>query len=177
MKRVFVLFLFSLFIMPFTFAEELKTKFFVLQLDEGVSLQSVYTELLRVPDSVEISSVQSKYDIRSKLSQRLDNLFYVVSDIMDIHLDKINVSLVLLKTEQEVADKVKQLTGKSVSVSSFYNSETNTIFFAEEDFRSGILGHELGHAIIAHYFVVPPPEKMQEVLCGYVEYSLQKDSQ
>ena len=36
------------------------------------------------------------------------------------------------------------------------------------------IAHEIAHAIINHYFVVPPSVKMQEILSGYVEYSLNK---
>jgi hypothetical protein len=39
-----------------------------------------------------------------------------------------------------------------------------------------MLGHEIAHAIISSFFIVPPPEKIQEVLAGYVDYSLLKKS-
>ena len=37
-----------------------------------------------------------------------------------------------------------------------------------------VLGHEIGHAVISHYFVVLPSVKVQEVLAVYVEYQLRK---
>jgi len=36
--------------------------------------------------------------------------------------------------------------------------------------------HEIAHAVISHYFIVPPPAKIQEVLAGYVEYDLRKST-
>jgi hypothetical protein len=38
-----------------------------------------------------------------------------------------------------------------------------------------VLGHEIAHAIMSHYFVVLPSEKIQEVLAGFVEYQLRKN--
>ncbi len=39
-----------------------------------------------------------------------------------------------------------------------------------------LLGHEMGHVIISHYFVVPPSYRIQEVLTGYVEFQLRKSN-
>jgi hypothetical protein len=33
----------------------------------------------------------------------------------------------------------------------------------------GILAHEMGHAVIDHYFVIKPPPKIAELLCHYVD--------
>jgi len=57
---------------------------------------------------------------------------------------------------------------------SFYVFDSNTIFISYQDLTLGMLGHEIAHAVISGYFVVPPPDKVQEVLAGYVEYSLRK---
>jgi hypothetical protein len=32
----------------------------------------------------------------------------------------------------------------------------------------------MAHALISNYFVVAPPPKVQEILAGYVEYSVRK---
>lgn len=57
---------------------------------------------------------------------------------------------------------------------SMYQSEKGIIYVSLTDMTAGMLGYEIAHAIISHYFVVPPPARVQDVLCGYVEYSLQK---
>ena len=48
----------------------------------------------------------------------------------------------------------------------------NTIYTSEESFKREVVGHEMSHAIICHYFAVPAPVKVQEVLSMYVEYNL-----
>ena len=50
----------------------------------------------------------------------------------------------------------------------------NTIYASAENFKIGVIGHEIAHAVISHYFVVQPSVKIQEVLAGYVEYQLRK---
>lgn len=176
MKRIFLLIIFCFGLSLSVYAKELESNFFHVQFYESVSLQNIYEELLSVPDSVQIAAIEAKEGISSKFLQRLDNLYYVVSDIMDIHLDQVTINIFLVKSKQEISELLESTTGEEIKAASFYNKENNTIYISEEEFRVGVLGHELGHAIIAHYFVVPPPEKMQEVLCGYVEYSLLKNN-
>jgi hypothetical protein len=57
---------------------------------------------------------------------------------------------------------------------SFYVYDLNTIYVSAGSFKREVLGHEIAHAVISHYFVVQPPMKAQEVLAGYVEYQLRE---
>jgi hypothetical protein len=57
---------------------------------------------------------------------------------------------------------------------SFYFHEEKTIYISTEDLDLGMLAHEIAHAIISHYFVVPPSERVQEVLSGYVDFHFKK---
>jgi hypothetical protein len=50
------------------------------------------------------------------------------------------------------------------------------VYISYPEMTIGMLGHKIAHAIISHYFVVPPPAKIQEVLAGYVEYSIRKSA-
>lgn len=56
----------------------------------------------------------------------------------------------------------------------FYLHENNTIYLSMQTATVGVIGHEMTHALISKYFVVPPTERIQEILAGYVEYSLKK---
>lgn len=164
----------SFCINAFAFAGVIKSEFFTVEHEDGINLQEIYEELLLVPDAAISVNKTSKASFDDKFRQRLDNLFHVVSDIMDIHLRNASFNLVILATDSAVADFVQSILKQRVEAPSFYDTQSNTIYISAASFRTGILGHELGHAIINHYFVVPPPEKMQEVLCGYVEYTLLK---
>ena len=59
---------------------------------------------------------------------------------------------------------------------SYYLHETNTVYISYKDLTLGMLGHEIAHAIISNYFVVLPSAEVQEILSGYVEYSLKKQT-
>jgi hypothetical protein len=57
---------------------------------------------------------------------------------------------------------------------SFYVYDTNSIYISEDSLKREILGHEMAHAVISRYFVIPAPIKIQEVLAMYVEYNLRR---
>lgn len=174
MRSALLLFTF-LFFCNLTFAAEFSSRYFNVDYSDKAQLFTLSKQLTEVPQySVDIYEQNNGDDVVALLASSLDNLYYAVSDIMDIHVTDMQVKLVLLKDTAEVAKQVKQILNKTVFVPSFYFRNNNTIYISVAEFSVGVLGHELGHAIINTYFVPPPPEKMQEVLCGYVEYSLLK---
>ncbi len=55
---------------------------------------------------------------------------------------------------------------------SFYIHSFESIFTNEQDFIDSVIAHELGHAVIDHYFAVPPPSQMAELMATYVDSHL-----
>ncbi len=108
------------------------------------------------------------------LAKTLDGLYQEVSDILDIHMYSFKGSVVAFADQPALERFLKQQYGIDFPERSLYHFEKNTIYISLADATVGMLGHEIAHAVISNYFVVPPPEKVQEVLCGYVEYSLRK---
>lgn len=125
--------------------------------------------LLYAPDGARAADAVS--DI---LAKTVDGLYQEVSDILDIHMYSFKGSVVAFADQPALERFLKQQYGIDFSERSLYHFEKNTIYISLADATVGMLGHEIAHAIISHYFVVPPPEKVQEVLSGYVEYSLRK---
>jgi hypothetical protein len=108
------------------------------------------------------------------LAKTLDGLYQEVSDILDIHIYSFKGTIQVLPDQQSLSSYFKRAYGIDFNERSLYYFEKDTIYISFADMTVGVLGHEMAHAIISHFFVVPPPAKIQEVLCGYVEYSLRK---
>lgn len=177
MKKIIILTLIMLLLRAaYAYADRIDSRFFSVEYEPPLDILSLYDAL----DGVSQSSVDTDYvssgSVKDMFSGALDNLYYAVCDIMDIHLSGIKVRLVLVAHKKMVINKSKSIIGRIVDSPSFYHRQNDVIYLSVPDFSAGILGHELGHFIIDHYFVVPPPEKMQEVLCGYVEYTLLKQT-
>lgn len=54
----------------------------------------------------------------------------------------------------------------------FYSHKSKTIYVSLENITSGVLAHEIAHAVINFHFHTPPPQRMQEILAQYVDKHL-----
>jgi len=113
-------------------------------------------------------------DLQRALAKTIDALYLEVSDIMDIHVYSYHGDLKILRDRTEVGSVFYSIYRTTMPERGFYLPERKALYISSEDVTLGMLGHEMGHAVIGAYFVVPPPAKVQEVLCGYVEYNLRK---
>lgn len=114
-----------------------------------------------------------------ELADMLDTLFIRVCDILDMHLYTFKGTIKICRDSAQLNTIYQVLFGKGAKqvTRSFYAYSVNTIYTSAENFGLGIMGHEIGHMIINNYFVVVPPERVQEVLSAYVEFQLRNSAQ
>lgn len=174
----FFIFLFFLFIKDLN-AETLpffaKGKYFSVYVDP---------QKTDIPALIEIVSYNySQLDVilgssgttwRDLLSNNLDSLYLEIINILDLRLTEYHGIIKIFSSKVELNSEFKNIFGVTLPSSAYYDHENNTLYFSLETMTLGMLGHEIAHAIISHYFVVPPPEKIQEILSGYVEFKLKK---
>jgi len=157
------------------FAQELKSKYFNMNISNSADLFQILKKLdIKYLQHLDVAAPKDASDTKEMLKEAMDTLYLEVSDILDIHMYSFQVNLEILPDKDSFNKVLEQVCGKQSDAPSFYFHERNVIYISLDNIRLGILGHELAHAIISHYFAVPPPEKIQEVLAAYVEYSLNK---
>lgn len=113
---------------------------------------------------------------RAELGEAIDALFKRVQLILDMPMPKLHVEIQIHRNEREVAAVFTQLTGGTSNAPSFYWKKTNTIHIQPENLTAGMLAHEMGHAILDHYFAILPPPKIAEMLCQYVDKEISSGS-
>ena len=156
-----------------SFALELESKYFNTTINEGVSSQKLLKELLELRYFLDLDAPHSSSspDVTKMINSTLDTLYLAVSNILGIHIYNFKVNLVILP-DKEGLSKILVENGVDIESHSYYYYQKNTIYVSFADLRLGVLAHEVSRAIISHYFVVPPPENIQEILSGYIEYSI-----
>ena len=105
----------------------------------------------------------------ASLGEFVDTLFKRVQQILGMPLPSLRVNIQLLKSQRDVSWKWASITGTPTKAPAFYWKKTNTIYLQPKELSTGILAHEMGHAVIDHYFVIRPPSKIAEMLCEYVD--------
>ena len=120
------------------------------------------------------ASGASEDSLKTILADSIDGLYQEVSDIMDIHIYNFHGTIRLLPDQQSLSAMFRRIFNTDFNERAVYYHEKNTIYASYPDISVTVLGHEMSHAIMSHFFVVPPPSTIQEVLAGFVEYQLRK---
>jgi len=160
----------------YTGSKKIRSKFFTVYAESDGALRS-FEYNIDVPSSIRaiIHEPTVLYET-GDVGGELDILYLAVSEILDINLRKYSCNVKVCQDAQSLAAVSKKLFGRVIDVPAFYVLDNNTIYVNGDDVSINVFGHELSHAIQNEYFVVPPPEKIQEVLAGYVEFQLRKYS-
>lgn len=125
----------------------------------------------------ETAGQKASVDLKDVLSRTIDALYLEVSDILDIRMyASFQGTIRILPDRKAINSQFKKIFRTDFPERSFYIADNNTIYISFADLTAGMLGHEIAHAIICRYFIVPPPTKTQEILAGYVEYTLRKSA-
>jgi hypothetical protein len=59
--------------------------------------------------------------------------------------------------------------GKEANHIAYYSLREDTIYISVDDTKLRVIGHEIGHAIVDHYFEVRPPYKIHELMAQFSE--------
>lgn len=160
-----------------SYDKKIEGKYITVYYPSGIDASRLAEQLnIRASDKIITGQpLKSKGSYEEELAQALDTLFMRVSDILDMRLYSLKTSIKICKTDVELNNVYNHLFNSSLGPRrSFYVYDLNSIYVSEAAFQPGIIGHELSHAVISHYFSIPAPVKVQEVLSMYVEYDLRR---
>lgn len=119
-------------------------------------------------------STEKEFSSEAEVADMLDTIFVRACDILDMQLYSFHGTIKICRDAKHLNSIYNNFFAKDLKTRSFYVYSLNTVYTSADNFTRGIIGHEIAHAIISHYFVVQPSVKIQEVLVGYVEYQLCK---
>lgn len=155
-------------------------------------IQTRYSTIFCHPD-VDINRLNSKIQVRfydidwgrfsaknktveAQVIEKVDRIFRKVQKILDMYPRKMHFNIKIFKTQAQLDKEYAKIFGfKSTKRTiSFYVHKYTTIFTSEQMISEGVIAHEMGHAVVDHYFLILPPENVQELLSQYVELHLEE---
>ncbi len=116
-----------------------------------------------------LGRLRRQLSIEDEISNKLDLIYGRVQEILDMHLPRNDVSIILLSNEQEVQQVYRSQYITQTGYIDFSSSAKNSIYIAIDKVNIRILAHELAHVVIHHFFQKRPPERVHELLAQYVE--------
>lgn len=152
----------------------IKSGYLNIYCDQDVNLKSVTNRLSRRglfeagvynPNSGSVPS--------EKIAYMMDRLLKRVKDILDMWPEKMDLKIKIFKDRDALNSEYCRIFGTTPDYKSFYIYKYDTIYTSEEDISDSVLAHEMGHAIVDHYFSKTPPTKISELMAQYVDLHLE----
>ncbi len=163
----------------FTASKKVDSRKFMIQIAPGID-EGALVQSLDIGPSHKILAGQTLEGVKfspSSLGDLLDALFIWAGNVLDMQLYSFRGTIKIVATSADLGKVYQALYGvEGRPQKAFYVYEVNTLYLSAEDFTKEIIGHEMAHAIVSNFFVVQPPEKVAEVLSGYIEFQLRKIS-
>jgi hypothetical protein len=156
----------------------LETGYLTIYYHPGADLDRIESRL-RQRATYFSADIPSEYaDVEEKIRYQLDALFRRAQNILDMHPD-MHLKIRIFGSREELNEEYIKIFSENTpediedeKLKAFYVDKYKTIYASEDDISDSIMAHEMGHAIIDHYFAVIPPEKVRELLASYVDLHL-----
>lgn len=151
---------------------------------QGVDYNSVLADL-GVAKLSESYAQQATEDPEVALKEGLDAVVSKVSKTLGVPIEHFHVAIRVYSSHDQLTKAIKKNYGIGVGEQGyfyngdigFYDYDNRTVYISLDKANVGVVAHELAHAIISQYFVVPAPTNTQEILAGYAEFSVRKSLQ
>ncbi|MCF8125584.1 MAG: hypothetical protein K9J51_05100 [Desulfotignum sp.] len=105
-------------------------------------------------------------------AQKVDALFEKARDILGMHGFVNQIKIRVYKNKEQLDKAYYDIYQSRSDSRAWYTHTKLTIYVQLHDLHDGMLAHELAHAVIDHYLMVPPPARTAEILARYVDTHL-----
>jgi len=118
--------------------------------------------------------VSPAYSVEERICARLESLLKRVKTVLAMDPENVNLNVRIYKTREGLKDEYYLLFNTRANYKSFYVHRLETIYTSAPDISDTILIHELGHAVVDHYFHQLPPTKIAEMLANFADQHLEE---
>ena len=151
----------------------IKTAYFTIYYKPEVNLGRVERKISRRRFYVDTGyNPRRSSSTEEKVAHKIDILFKRAQEILDMRPRNMHPNIKIFKTQGELNDAYYKIFRTREKPISFYVYKHDTIYTCEESISDSVIAHEMGHAIVDHYFVILPPERVKEILAQYVDKHL-----
>jgi hypothetical protein len=107
--------------------------------------------------------------IEDEVLAKLDTVMEKVEVVLDMFPADLRINVVLLTDAGDVSQVFAQKYGKRANHIAYYSLSEDTIYISVKDTRLAVIAHEMGHAVVDHYFTERPPYNIHELMAQFAE--------
>lgn len=142
-----------------------------------VTLSYSGSEVLRDFNKRLVLNRKLRYKLREKrmitvedeVIAKLEVLIEKAESILNMFPPSLHITVRLLPTRREVAAVYQQKYGRRADHIAYYSLKEDTIYISVRDTKLRVVAHEIGHAVVDHYFKVRPPYNIHELMAQFTE--------
>lgn len=150
-------------------AEEIESRYArVVYADEGL-IRAFNEEVVPGGGLFSLGRRPQQVTVQDELRNKLNNIVEKVMAVLEMYPKNLRFTLMLLPDAREVQRVYRENFGKEVNYIAFYSPKQKTMYLSVRDVELRVIAHEIGHVVVDHYFDVPPPVKIHEVLAQFAE--------
>lgn len=150
-------------------AAELETRYAKIFYADDELLRSFNNEVFMGGGLFFLSRRPQNLTIHDEVRNKLNNIVEKVMAVLEMFPKELRFTVVLLPDAREVQRVYRESYGKEVDFIAFYSPKQKTMYLSMRDVQLRVIAHEVGHVVVDHFFDVPPPVKIHELLAQYAE--------
>jgi len=154
----------------------IESKSFTIEYDDAIDLDDIENSINEREFYINnLTAGERPSDVKGRIARRLDAIFFRAKEILNMWPSKLRLKVRIYKNRRELNDEYYEIFKKRENYKSFYIHRHKTIYTCASDISDSVLAHEMGHAIVDHYFSTIPPANVGELMASYVDMHLDED--
>lgn len=155
---------------------EFESRFFSFSIEKQVDIKKLARRisLRNIPFQNLLNISRNLIDPRQRLAKKTEFLFIRVQNILKMFPKKMGKITIHISKDFSFLKKLikKQQYHQKTAM---YLLNDHTLYISAAHFNEYLLAHEIAHAIILHYFMIPPPLDVQEILVRHADTKLKTE--
>ncbi len=98
---------------------------------------------------------------------KIDLIIEKAQVVLDMFPNGMHITVVLLPKRRDVARMYKKKYGRNANHIAYYSLSEKTIYLSVNDVNLEVFSHEVGHAVVDHFFKVRPPYNIHELMAQF----------
>ena len=111
--------------------------------------------------------------VEDEVMAKIDIIIEKAQVVLDMFPDNMHITVVLLPNAREVGRVYQQKYGRRANHIAYYSLSEDTIYISVNDTSLEVFSHEVGHAVVDHFFQVRPPYNIHELMAQFTSKHIQ----
>ena len=148
--------------------EQTSSRYVTLQYTGKEELRT-FADNIELPTSLSQQMRKNAVTTEEEVLAKTDIIVEKAETVLDMFPANLHFTLILLPSAKDISKVFFQKYSKNVDYLSFYSLSEKTIYISVKDANLHVLAHEIGHAIVDHFFNVRPPYNIHELMAQFTE--------